>query len=61
MGRELIKTETVTRNTYLEYSFKTVPTGEAQPAPDAGYLIDFVGTFAGLDVYLQSKVVVEIV
>jgi hypothetical protein len=60
--KELIKTETVTRNTYLEYIFKAVPTGDPAPALDEGYTdMDLIGTVADLDVYLQSKVVVEIV
>jgi len=62
VGKELIKTEQVTRNTYLEYSFKTVQTGNPAPTPDAGFTdIALIDTVADLDIYMQYKVTVEIV
>lgn len=62
MGRELIFSVTVTKNTYLDYEIVKVPTGDPAPTPTGDYtIIAFIGTMAGLDIYLQSKETIEYV
>jgi hypothetical protein len=62
VGKELIASQQVTKNTYLEYEIVKVATGSPVPTPTGDYTtVTFIATIAGLDLYLMSKETVEYV
>lgn len=61
VGKELINSEIVTRNTYLESKVVVADAGSPVPPVPPGYdsIILLEANVAGKDVYLAKKVTVE--